>query len=213
MRHTLTAVLVTSIVVAAACSDVTPPSSPRLTPGGASLVAAPKVTICHAAGRAGTTHYIQITLSANGLNGHFDNNGTPKAGHELDFIVTADRPCPGPVAAQLQVCKVLGRGIDTGRNFAFSLSTGETFTLKIGQCSEIFNVEPGNVTVTETGEIPATGSFFATAVVSVPVNALQGSSGVVALRTDLPPGVATDIVGVVATTSGNLTTITFENSN
>ena len=40
---------------------------------------------------AGTTHYIAITMSANGLNGHFLNNGTPKAGHEEDFIASVDR--------------------------------------------------------------------------------------------------------------------------
>ena len=48
-----------------------------------------KVTICHAAGLAGTTHYITLTISRNavfGPGGHFFENGTPQAGHEQDYM-------------------------------------------------------------------------------------------------------------------------------
>jgi hypothetical protein len=45
-----------------------------------------KVTICHAAGLAGTDHYIAITISVNAENKHIDDHGTPLAGHEQDFI-------------------------------------------------------------------------------------------------------------------------------
>jgi hypothetical protein len=203
--------VVCTVTAVVACSDTSRPTG--VAPSAPSFGKASKVTICHAAGQAGTTQYIQITLSANGLNGHFENDGTPKAGHELDFIVTDTRPCPGPVAAQLTICKVLGRGTDTGRSFAFTTSTGEAFTLRIGECFGPVDVEPGSITVTERGEIPAAGSFFATAITTIPAGALGSSSGVVSLRTDLPPGVETPVVGVVATTSGNLTTVTFANSN
>ena len=65
--------------------------------GSAALSAAPaeKVTICHAAGLAGTTHYNTLTISGNavyGPAGHFYENGTPQAGHEQDYL----GPCGTP---------------------------------------------------------------------------------------------------------------------
>ena len=48
-----------------------------------------KVTLCHAAGLAGTTHYNTITVgwpAAYGPGGHFYENGTPRAGHEQDYL-------------------------------------------------------------------------------------------------------------------------------
>lgn len=53
-----------------------------------------KVTICHAAGQEGTTHYITLTIGYNavyGPAGHFYENGTPRAGHEQDYL----GPCQG----------------------------------------------------------------------------------------------------------------------
>lgn len=48
-----------------------------------------KVTLCHAAGLAGTTQYVTLTVgypAAYGPAGHFDENGTPNAGHEQDYL-------------------------------------------------------------------------------------------------------------------------------
>lgn len=48
-----------------------------------------KVTICHAAGRDGTTKYVILTLAREavyGQAGHFYENGTPRAGHEDDYL-------------------------------------------------------------------------------------------------------------------------------
>jgi hypothetical protein len=45
-----------------------------------------KITICHAAGRAGTTKYVEITVSKNASSAHLDEHGTPRAGHEQDYI-------------------------------------------------------------------------------------------------------------------------------
>ena len=48
-----------------------------------------KVTICHAAGLAGTTHFVTLTISSNavyGPGGHFNENGTTQAGHEQDYL-------------------------------------------------------------------------------------------------------------------------------
>lgn len=57
-----------------------------------------KVTICHAAGQADTTHYITLTISENavygahGQAGHFEENGTPAAGHEQDYFGACEEP-------------------------------------------------------------------------------------------------------------------------
>lgn len=65
----------------------------------------PKVTICHAAGRAGTTHYITLTIGWNavyGPAGHFYENGTPRAGHEQDYFgpcKSSTQPSPTPTEA------------------------------------------------------------------------------------------------------------------
>ena len=56
-----------------------------------------KVYVCHAAGREGTTHYVTLHVPATESGypqGHFTNNGTPKAGHEEDYL----GPCLEPSA-------------------------------------------------------------------------------------------------------------------
>ena len=53
-----------------------------------------KITICHAAGRDGTTKYVTLTLAPQavfGPGGHFNENGTTQAGHEQDYM----GPCQG----------------------------------------------------------------------------------------------------------------------
>jgi hypothetical protein len=60
-----------------------------------------KVTLCHAAGLAGTTKYVTITVgypAAFGPAGHFDENGTPLAGHEQDYLgaCVTDTPTEEP---------------------------------------------------------------------------------------------------------------------
>jgi hypothetical protein len=48
--------------------------------------ASEKILICHAAGRDDTEHYIELYVSENAYFGHFDNFGTPLAGHEKDYL-------------------------------------------------------------------------------------------------------------------------------
>ena len=52
-----------------------------------------KVTICHATSSV-TNPYTKITVSENAIGGHFDNPGTPKAGHEKDILLEGDVACP-----------------------------------------------------------------------------------------------------------------------
>lgn len=54
-----------------------------------------KVTICHAAGLDGTMKYVTLTVAypaVYGPAGHFYENGTPRAGHENDYL----GPCTPP---------------------------------------------------------------------------------------------------------------------
>lgn len=60
-----------------------------------------KVTLCHAAGLDGTTKYITLTVgwpAAYGPAGHFYEDGTPRAGHENDYLgaCEGDEPSATP---------------------------------------------------------------------------------------------------------------------
>ncbi len=59
-----------------------------VTPGPASA-ATEMVTLCHADGQSGTTKFSTLTISWNaafGQAGHFNEDGTPQAGHEDDYL-------------------------------------------------------------------------------------------------------------------------------
>ena len=52
-------------------------------------MAAEQVTICHAAGQDDTTQFVTLTIAeqaAYGQAGHFNEDGTPRAGHENDYL-------------------------------------------------------------------------------------------------------------------------------
>lgn len=55
--------------------------------------AANKVTICHFTGSAGNP-YNQLVVNENAISGHFENNGTPKQGHEDDLLFQGEVTCP-----------------------------------------------------------------------------------------------------------------------
>lgn len=73
----------------AAPSDASSSKNPYTGPGAGK----DKVTICHAAGRAGTTHYVEITVGAPAQYAHIDEHGTPQAGHEEDYYTTQGSGC------------------------------------------------------------------------------------------------------------------------
>ena len=52
-----------------------------------------KVTICHATSSE-TNPWNRIVVSENATSGHFENNGTPKAGHEDDVLLQGEQECP-----------------------------------------------------------------------------------------------------------------------
>jgi hypothetical protein len=66
-------------------------------------LAADKITICHAAGQEGTTHFNTLNLSpsavyanSQGNGGHFTADGTPAAGHEDDYFGACTNSTPPP---------------------------------------------------------------------------------------------------------------------
>ncbi|HET9325797.1 MAG TPA: hypothetical protein VFQ05_03415 [Candidatus Eisenbacteria bacterium] len=63
---------------------------------GPATVSAAKdeVCICHATGRAPSTHFVTVCANRTaiyGQAGHFNEDGTPQAGHEEDY----EGPCTG----------------------------------------------------------------------------------------------------------------------
>lgn len=52
-----------------------------------------KVVICHATSSE-QNPYNEIEVSENAIGGHFDNPGTPKAGHEDDLLLKEGEHCP-----------------------------------------------------------------------------------------------------------------------
>ncbi len=101
-------------VVALAITSATAARVDSDSPGSASTVALmqnDKVTICHAAGLAGTTKFVTLTISVNavyGNGGHFYENGTPQAGHEQDYFgpcITppSDDVCPNLEGSQSEI--------------------------------------------------------------------------------------------------------------
>lgn len=77
---------------------------------GVALADAPghKVTICHASGLEGTTKFETLNIAwsaAYGQAGHFNENGTPRAGHEADYsgACTAEDDPPNPTETPTDV--------------------------------------------------------------------------------------------------------------
>ncbi len=60
--------------------------------GAVLAVPVEKVTICHATSSE-TNPWTRVVVSANAIGGHFDNPGTPKAGHEDDVLLQGDVAC------------------------------------------------------------------------------------------------------------------------
>jgi hypothetical protein len=92
-----------TVVPPTATGTVAPPAA-TITPVPPALTHTPgpaaRVTICHVAGNG---NMIEITVSENALRGHFNENGTPRQGHEDDIL----GPCPTPVPPQATPTVVL----------------------------------------------------------------------------------------------------------
>ncbi len=68
--------------------------------GSPAEAACDKLTICHAAGKAGTTKFVEVTACENAITGragHFFEDGTPQAGHEDDIFGPCEKTEPPKV--------------------------------------------------------------------------------------------------------------------
>ena len=101
--------LLTTALVVVAALGITSATSARVDVGSSgsatfALTTNDKVTLCHAAGRDGTTQFVTLTISYNaafGQAGHFYEDGTPRAGHEDDYLGPCNPPPPTDVCPNI----------------------------------------------------------------------------------------------------------------
>lgn len=63
------------------------------------LAAKDEVCICHATGLAPSDHFVTVCANRTaifGKAGHFNEDGTPQAGHEEDKLGPCEEPDPSP---------------------------------------------------------------------------------------------------------------------
>ena len=102
--------LLTTALVVVAALGITSATSARVDVGASgsstfALTTNDKVTLCHAAGRAGTTQFVTLTISYNaafGQAGHFNEDGTPRAGHKDDYLGPCNPPPPTDVCPNIE---------------------------------------------------------------------------------------------------------------
>lgn len=90
--------LVVNVALAALAVIVTVVLQMLISPNQVSA-AKDEVCICHAAGQAGTTHFVTVCANRTaiyGQAGHFNEDGTPQAGHEDDYEGRCTEPSPPP---------------------------------------------------------------------------------------------------------------------
>lgn len=73
--------------------STTPTPTPTATPSPSATPSSHKVTICHATSSS-TNPWVRTVVDEHATAGHFDNNGTPLAGHEGDVLLQGDVDCP-----------------------------------------------------------------------------------------------------------------------
>jgi hypothetical protein len=160
------------------CQDASVATSPAARmPSSAVAQASPKAAVCHAAGRADAPNFVEVSVGGSALAAHLDEHGTPRAGHEGDYLVTARTPCPPPpTAPNVRVCKVVDANMPAGRTFTFDVG-GEAVTLAGGTCAERTFRVGSSVTITES---VATGTALDAIGISPPVAGTTNVAGATA---------------------------------
>ncbi|MEP6618058.1 MAG: hypothetical protein ABJE47_02035 [bacterium] len=217
MRLATFTVAALTLVVVAACSDTA--SNPTgLEPAAASFAKASKITLCHAAGRAGTTHYITLNISANAASAHLDAHGTPQAGHELDYLGACTTP-----EGTLRVCldNFTSQGVTVG-NVDFSGDVG-AFSMSIpdrpygpgeGPSCQDFSVSVGQYSITHTGPAILQAGFNHIVWVQG-VSAMDlATAASVAFTTDvaIPAAEGAPVTATTGVVAGKTTVLTFTDS-
>jgi hypothetical protein len=175
--------------------------SPTVAAAAAASSNGDKVSVCHS---GNGKHFTQISVSTQGARAHLGDPSSGKGGHENDYRISFNTPCPPPATpGNVQVCKVAGPGVAVGTNFTFALKSDEGTSSVIvaagagpaGTCASAGDFRIG--TLLEVTEAAQTG-VNTTAIVVSPASAQQGTS-------DLPNRRATVIVGT------GTTSLTFTN--
>lgn len=123
------------------------------------------VVICHAAGLEGTTQYVTLDLpwvAVYGVAGHFNENGTPRAGHEQDYIgacetqeTTTTTTSPTSTSTVPESTTTTTPGRDSSTTTTSSPSTPGTKTPQSGSAGP---TTPTPLASTPAGSLPFTGS-------------------------------------------------------
>jgi hypothetical protein len=124
-----------------------------------------KVTICHKTSSV-TNPYEQIVVSENAIGGHFDNPGTPKAGHEDDLLFQGEVDCPVPTATLIPTTEPTATEqptlIPTERVTVIPTPTSEPTTLTPTPTEKPVESTPAPT------QTPITSSFVASESIQLP---------------------------------------------
>lgn len=123
-----------------------------------------KVTICHAT-MSETNPYVRIVVDEHAINGHFENNGTPLAGHEDDILLEGEVDCPdtGPggggnnptIGGLVLIKEVINNDDGTAIASDFQLHVLASTSLDVsnspaaGSSGRTYMLAPGVYTITE----------------------------------------------------------------
>ena len=174
------------------------------------------MTICHAAGPAGTTRYLKLTLSPSavyGPGGHLNRNGTIRAGHEQDFVVTGARACPPqPVTTgALYICKLAGTGVAVGATFTFDVNGNPVTTTALSEAAP--DISPATCASAGTFTLGTTVVIRETIPISQRISQLSFGyntpGGVISF--DQAPGTQ-DWIGMTVTIGGGPNYASFTNA-
>jgi hypothetical protein len=142
-----------------------------------------KITICHAAGLEGTTHFETITIAPSavfGPGGHFNENGTTQAGHEEDYFgpcseeETVETPTSTPTT---QASDTPTQTATSGTNTPTATATSQTATATATQtATEVATATPTTEVATATNT-PLTGLAPLVVPTNTPVTVVGGAQG------------------------------------
>ncbi|HEX6053571.1 MAG TPA: hypothetical protein VFZ21_30085 [Gemmatimonadaceae bacterium] len=197
MRLPAPAIVISAIVVAVACHDGTPPTSPDV--GGAggafsqSRTETNKTAVCHAAGRVDDPRFVEVSVAGGAAAAHLIQ-------HEGDYPVTPRTPCPPPptTGPNVRICKATDSEFLHGRFYEFDVS-GEPVSIRTETCEHrTFRV---GTPVTITEDIP-TGSQLHSITITPPT---AGTANVPAATANILAGIdVTEVMFTNSAVSGQL---------
>lgn len=149
-----------------------------------------KVTICHAAGREGTDHYVTLNLAPQavyGKAGHLNEDGTAQAGHEGDY---------------LGACEVEDTTTTVAEDPTTTLNSTTTSTTTAPQTAP---TTPETSTTSTVAQTPATEptTTTSTSTTSTTSTIPEAVGSVSVTTTTTTPGSDDDPVDIAASNSGS----------